>query len=126
GFQPIPVPNRFKITAPENPPEFDAIFAGDWRAHSALQRSMLDGARALIKAGKRVGVMQLESPLTTSKETTRLSRNLQQLIDRGDMTEVIPDEDTKTGVLIIADPSVVHFASTENISVQANTTVIAP
>jgi hypothetical protein len=126
GFQPMPIPNRFKITAPVKPPEFDAIFAGDWRAHSALQRSMLDGARALIKAGKRVGVMQLESPLTTSKETTRLSQDIQQLIGCGEMAEVIPDEDTQTGVLIISDPSVVHFASTGSISVRADTTVIAP
>src|SRR5690625_1129553 len=126
GFQPMPIPNRFKITAPVKPAEFDAIFAGDWRAHSALQRSMLDGARALIKAGKRVGVMQLESPLTTSKETTRLSQDIQQLIGCGEMAEVIPDEDTQTGVLIISDPSVVHFASTGSISVRADTTVIAP
>lgn len=126
GFQPIPVPDRFKITAPVRPPKFDAIFAGDWRAHSAVQRSMLDGARALIRAGKRVGVMQLESPLTTSKETTRLSQEIQQVIGCGAMAEVIPDDDTETGVLIISDPSVVYFASSGSINVQADTTVIAP
>ncbi|MGO1942114.1 MAG: glycosyltransferase [Yaniella sp.] len=122
---PLPVPNRFKISPPHSNPHFDAVFVGDWRAYGGMQRTMIDGITTLVSQGQRVGVMHIESPLSPSKETTRLSHELQTLINDGAVDEVVSDEDATTNVTLIHDPSILQFSPRDGINVVSELTLIS-
>lgn len=121
----IPVPNRFKVTPPEQTLVFDTVFVGDWRAYGGTQRVMIDEIMMLREHGQRIGVMHLESPLSPSKETTRLSFEIQDLINDGLVDEVIVDEHVTTNVAIIHDPVILQFAPLNSINLVSQVTLIA-
>lgn len=123
--QPLPVPARFQIE-PSLPLKFDVVFISDWRAYGGSQRSMIDQILCLRDAGLLVGVMHLESALSPSKETTRLSNEIQELINNRVVHEVIPDEEASTKVALISDPTILHFVPYTGVRFGADHTVIAP
>lgn len=122
---PLPVPNRFKITEPADLPNFDAVFVGDWRAYGGTQRAMIDGICALVNSGQRVGVMHLETPLSPSKETTRLADELQTLINDGEVEEIIPDESATAEVVLVQDPTVLQFSPQYAANLVSQVTLIS-
>lgn len=122
---PIPVPNRFKISVPSSSSHFDAVYIGDWRSYGGIQRTMLDGIIALGSRGQRVGVMQLESLLSPSKETTRLSLEVQSLINQGVVEEVVPDECATASIAIIHDPTILQFSPHDGVELRTEVTLIA-
>lgn len=122
----IPVPNKFKVSPPEHAPEFDTVFVGDWRAYGGTQRAMIDEITLLREHGQRVGVMHIESPLSPSKETTRLSFEIQDLINNGLVDEVIVDEHAKTDVVVVHDPAILQFSPLNGINLVSRVTLVAP
>lgn len=123
---PVPVPSRFKIDSPAYGPRLDAVFIGDWRAYGGMQRVMMDEIAALLDDGQRVGVMHFESLLSPSKETTRLCAEVQSLINRGDVHEVIPDENASATIAIIHDPTILQFSPLNEINLVTQKTLIIP
>lgn len=123
---PVPVPNRFKVVQPEDLPLYDVVFINDWRSYGLSQRIMLDQIRLLARAGKRVGLMHLESLLSPSKETTRLCKEVQNYINAGTVNEVIPDESAASEVGILSDPSILQFLSPGEISFTARQVFLMP
>lgn len=124
--QPIPVPNKFKVFAAEGKRQFDVVFIDDGRTYGSRQRSIIDQMLLLSREDFRVGFMHLESILSPSKETTRLSPELQMLINNGIITEVIPDEDASSHVLVISDPTILQFSPSQGIAFTAHQTLLVP
>src|SRR5699024_7577197 len=122
---PLPVPNKFKVTPLEQSPVFDTVFLGDWRTDGSTQRVMIDEIMMLRDHGQRIGIMHLESPLSPSKETTRLSFEIQALINEGVVDEVIVDEHTKTDVVVVHDPAILQFSPLNGINLVSRMTLIA-
>lgn len=125
SYLPIPVPNRFKISMPPDGSHFDAVFIGDWRAYGGTQRTMLDGIMTLTRRGQRIAVMHLESLLSPSKETTRLCREVQSLINQGIIQEVVQDECATANIVLIHDPTILQFSTHDAVNLHAEVTLIA-
>lgn len=126
GRQPMPVPNRFKVVPPEKPPFFDVVYVGDWRAYTGQQRLLIDAIKAHRNKGNRVGVMQLESLISPSKETTRLAPEIQTLINQGLVNEVIPDENAEAAVVVITDATSLQFGPMTGVNLSSQITLVAP
>lgn len=126
GTMPLPVPNRFKVQAPDDVPYFDVVFVGDWRAYSSTQRAMIDAIDTHRAEGDSVGIMHLESLLSPSKETTALSHEVQTLINDESVAEVVPDEKASAAVVIIHDPTVLQFSPLDGINLTSEITLISP
>lgn len=122
----IPIPNKFRVLPETGPRHFDAVFLGDWRAYAGLQRQMVDEIKTLKKAGKQIGILQLDSLLSPSTETLRLADQIQALINANVVDEVLPDEDATANLAIIHDPTVLHFLPDEGVTLTAETTLITP
>lgn len=122
--QPIPVPDRFKITPPARAPEYDVVYVGDWRAYTSTQRAMIDEIVALRGGGKTVGILHLESIMSPSKETSRFCYRIQAMINAGEVDMVIPDERARTQTAVLYDPTILQFASSNGINLTANLTII--
>lgn len=126
GAQPIPIPNRFKIFPPKEIPDIDVVYVGDWRTYSGHQRWLIDAIQAHYDHGYHVGIMHLESLLSPSKETTRLSVEIQALINNRIVSEVIPDDRTRAKIAIIADAQILQFSPTSGIQLKADYTLVTP
>jgi len=122
----IPIPNKFRVLPETEPRHFDAVFVGDWRSYSGVQRQMVDEIKALRNAGKQVGIMQLDSVLSQSKEKVRIADQIQRLVNSNYVDEVISDENATTDLVLIHDPTVLHFAALDEIQMSADTTLITP
>ncbi|GAA4106216.1 hypothetical protein GCM10022249_01730 [Enteractinococcus coprophilus] len=123
---PIPIPARFKVVPPRTAPEYDVVFVGDWRAYTGTQRAMIDEITALHRTGEKIGILHLESVMSPSKETSRLSSEVQAMINAGEVGLVIPDEDASTRVAILHDPTILHFTAHTSINLTAGTLIIMP
>lgn len=122
----IPIPNKFRVFPKTGPRHFDAVFVGDWRTYSGIQRQMVDEIKALKNAGKQVGIMQLDSVLSQSIEKVRIADQIQRLINSNYVDEVISDENATTDLVLIHDPTVLQFAALDEIEMTADTTLISP
>jgi hypothetical protein len=126
GTEPVPVPNKFKIHPPVAPSQFDVVFVADWRAYTGQQRLLIDSIEAHYHRGKRVGMMHLETLISPSKETTRLSPEIQALVNNGVVAELIPDEDAHAHAVVISDASILQFAPVTGVNITSNVTLITP
>lgn len=107
---PIPVPRRFEIQSRARE-KFDVVFAGDWRQYGGPQRSMLEEIAALLERGLRVGVLHLEAARFMSEHTKPLCRPIQNLINSGQITEVLADDEDDVRIMVLRYPPILQFAS---------------
>jgi len=105
---PVPIPPGFRIT-PASPRRFDVVFAGDWRDDGALQRSVVDEIVSWVRAGRTVGVMQMASLMSLAQGRWALDKHVQQLINEGAISLVIPDEAAVIALLVVRDPTILQF-----------------
>lgn len=122
----IPIPNKFRVFPETVPRHFDAVFVGDWRTYSGIQRQMVDEIKVLKNADKQVGIMQLDSVLSQSIEKVRFADQIQHLINSNYVDEVICDENATTDLVLIHDPTVLQFAALDEIEMTADITLISP
>lgn len=118
------IPYRFQINQNVQGFCFDVIFAGDWHPHGGPQRSMLEEIRALIQAGKRIGIMHLEPARFMSSKERPLNVQILELINSGQVTNVLYDDPAHTDLLILRYPPIMQFPPTESSGVLAKKVMI--
>lgn len=126
GSFPIPVPDRFKIAKPQRAPEYDMVYVGDWREYSSTQRAMIDEIITLRGQEKTVGILHLESIISSSNEPSRFCFEIQAMVNNGEVRVVIPDESASTKTAIIHDPTILQFASFSGLNLNADLVIIKP
>lgn len=123
---PIPIPRRFQV-APTPQPQFDVVLAGDWRQSGGPQKSMLEEIRALRRANYSVGVLHMEAARFMTVAPGRLIPAVQDLINRGEVSQVLLDDDVRIRLLILRYPPILQFVpkqasrlSVESLVILAN------
>src|SRR5699024_906688 len=120
----LSVPHRFQIAPVGQASCFDVIFAGDWHPFGGPQRSMLEEVKALLSAGKRVGVMHLEPARFMSAKERSIGAPILEFINTGQVTSVLYDDPAITELLILRYPPIMQFPPAEPSNVQAGKVVI--
>lgn len=117
---PIAIPARF-TEAPKERNRLDVVFAADWCEFGNLQASMVEEIEALKKAGYRVGILHMENALHISRTARTLCKSIQDQINVGDVTQIIPDEDFHdVGLLLVRTPEVLQFTSHQRSALTPN------
>lgn len=120
----LSVPHRFQVAPDGDASRFDVIFAGDWHPFGGPQRSMLEEVKALLAAGKRVGVMHLEPARFMSSKERSIGTQILELINTGQVSSVLYDDPAVTDLLILRYPPIMQFPPAEPSNVEAGKVVI--
>ncbi|MEU4687829.1 glycosyltransferase family 2 protein [Actinoplanes sp. NPDC023714] len=91
-------------------PGWDVVVAADWRFLAGTQRAALAEVRALRRAGLAVAIMHLESLRSVHRQRRSLSPGVQQLINTGQVTQVLESDRIEAGLLLVRQPEVLQFA----------------
>jgi len=105
---PLPIPGRFQVDRPIAR-KFDVVFAADFREFTGRQRSVLDEIGLLVKNNLSVGILQFESLRFPANGVLPLCDSLQQLINAGTVSHVMPDEGAEVKSLVLRDPALFQF-----------------
>lgn len=122
---PLPIPHRFQITKPA-PSELDIVFAADWRVSHGWQRAAVDEVKFLVARGLHIGIMQMESPNSNARTSTKPNLQIQQLINNGTITQVTSDQEVKIANLIFHDPSIMQFPTSQESNLRVGKIIMAP
>lgn len=104
------IPRRFRMEQVDVPEKFDVIIAGDWRQYGGPQKSMIEEIRALRAHGFRTAVLHLEAPRFMSTKVKPLNPHIQEMINNGEVDEVLYDDNVITDLLILRYPPILQFA----------------
>ena len=113
GHEALPevfVPRRFRVADGDATSCFDVVLAGDWRQYGGPQKSMIEEIHALVSAGYKVGVMQLEAPRFMSAKVKPLTGHIQRLINQGVVEELMYDDRVNVSLFILRYPPILQFA----------------
>ncbi len=127
GTQPfVKVPRRFlapNATVPSS--KLDVVFAGNWEKLGGPQKSMLEEIEALVDAGYRVGVMNLEAArFMTNDIQVPLNPHIQGLINDGYVDEVLYDDPVHVRLLILRYPPILQFFTADTTGLEVDSMVI--
>ncbi|WP_433826951.1 glycosyltransferase family 2 protein [Actinoplanes sp. CA-015351] len=98
------------LTGGSAAPGWDVVIAADWRFLTGTQRAALAEVRALRQSGLSVAIMHLESLRSVNRQRRLLSPGVQQLINTGQVTQVLESDRIEAGLLIVRQPEVLQFA----------------
>lgn len=121
---PFQAPARISGRGRDEGTRLDVCFLGDWRSFGPLERAALDEIQSLVDAGLKVGVLQLDSPFSDAVSARILLPRLQFWINRGQVLQVMPDEEIQTSVAIVRDPTVVDYAREKQFGLDAKLTLL--
>lgn len=113
---PVPIPRRFQVEPAAERRAFDVVFVDDWRKTDYFTSGPLEEARALVRRGKRVGIMNYPSSKSLARGGTATDPSVQRLINEEAIRLLLPDEDADIDLLVVRDPSVVQFVAPEPIT----------
>lgn len=120
GRTDVYIPRRFRKHIDSELESFDVIIAGDWRQYGGPQKSMIEEIRALRAHGFRTAVLHLEAPRFMSTSIKPMTPHIQELINSGEVDEVLYDDAVRTKLLILRYPPILQFApdTPSNIEVE--------
>jgi hypothetical protein len=105
---------------PEGARQLDVLFVGDWRSPG----QSLDEIQALVKGGRRVGLLHLESFANMTRKRDWICEPLQRLINDALVVEVLLAQEATAEVVVVRDPSVLQFAAAGQSAIAARHTVL--
>ncbi|MEU4156573.1 glycosyltransferase [Actinoplanes sp. NPDC026670] len=120
--RPFVAPAHLSGAAPAR--RFDVVVAADWRFLTGTQRSALAEIRALREAGHSVAILHLESLRSVHRQRRSLSAGVQQLINSGQLEQVLETDQVTAGVLLVRQPEVLQFAPEDGCSLRAGRVLI--
>jgi O-antigen biosynthesis protein len=91
--------------------EFDVVVVADWRFLESAQRTAIDEMRALVAAGLRVAVLQLESYRAVQLKRMPLAAPIQDLINDGTIGQVAAADRTRAGLVLVRQAAVLQFTA---------------
>lgn len=124
---PVRTPHRFSVDlAPSKLRRFDVVFAGDWQRYGGPQKSMLEEITALLKAGYRIGIMNLEAARFMSEGAAKpLNDEIQKLINSEVVDEVFYDDrDVHVRLMILRYPPILQFMTYEASQLKIDSMIV--
>lgn len=97
----------------------NVCMVADWRASGSIERAAVDEVGALLELDITVGVLQLDSPFNIGVSPRALNPKIQEWINLGLVTQLMPDEEREVDLMIIRDPAVVDYARSEATALSA-------
>ncbi|MEE6283152.1 glycosyltransferase family 2 protein [Georgenia sp. MJ170] len=121
--RPFALPRRFEPHPPANV-VYDVVFASEWRRYGGPQKSMIEEIKALLAAGKRVGVMQLAATRFISLGAGRHCAPVQDLLNSGAVGEVFLDDDVTVRLLVVRYPPVLQFLPSVEVRLDVHRLIV--
>ncbi|WP_443451754.1 glycosyltransferase [Glutamicibacter ardleyensis] len=121
----LPIPPRFQITKPSLR-ELDIVIAADWRMSHGWQRTAVDEVKFLVARGLQVGMMQMESPNANARTSAKPNLQIQELINSGTIAQVTSEQEVKIANLVLHDPSIMQFPTTQESNLRVGKIIMAP
>lgn len=107
--------------------EWDVVFAFDARELAKQPRGVIDEMLELARLGPRVAMMHMESLLYPAvSPVVPYPPELQDLVSRGVIGEVLPNDDVKVGSLVVRDPSVLQFIHPLRLAMKVSRVLLTP
>ena len=103
---------------------FDLCLAGDWRRFGGPQRSMVEEIRAARSAGLSVAVMHLEALRFMGTKDFPVTPELVKLVEEGEVTWVLPDDDVDIQVLMVRYPPILQYPPRLSRTVRADRVLV--
>lgn len=119
----VSVPRKFQQSEVADR-QFDVIFAGDWHPFGGPQRSMLEEIKALLSAGKRIGILHFDPARFMRVRERELCDQILELINLGKVTNVLYDDPVSTRLLILRYPPIMQFAPAKRSNIISQRTII--
>lgn len=89
---------------------YDLVFVADFRASAGPEINVGHEAVAAARAGMKVGILHLESYRNLSlREIEPFEIEIEELLQKATVDEVLYSDKTTVGTLIVRDPSVLQF-----------------
>lgn len=110
GPRPFPAPRRWERHPQDGPqgPPLDVVVVADWREGWVRGRTV-DRLRDLVREGRRVGLVHLETLVDPPGRELPLARPVRDLVHAGDVERVYLDDDRRARLVVVADPRVGQF-----------------
>ena len=122
--RPFPAPGHLLGADPDEAAAYDVVMVADWRFLESAQRTAIDELRALVAAGLRVAVLQLESYRAVYLKRQPICAPLQDLINAGVVDRVGIQERVEAGLVLVRQAAVLQFAGGLPSRVRAGRVVV--
>ncbi|MDH5835437.1 glycosyltransferase family 2 protein [Luteimonas kalidii] len=107
--------------------QWDVVYLMDARADAPLPEGAVEEMLELADAGAKVALMHIESLLYPFvKEFEGFSDEVQGLIARGRLGEVLPTDAVRIATLVVRDPSCLQFTDDEPSAFTAERVLLVP
>lgn len=120
----VKIPSPLSYEPEPDTPELDIVLAGDWTRFGGPQKSMMEEIRALLKDEVKVGIMSLEAGRFMERVPRPLCSPIQELINEGLVSQVLPDDQVEVDLLILRYPPILQFVGPASTAINAKRAVI--
>jgi glycosyltransferase involved in cell wall biosynthesis len=122
--RPFAAPAHLLTGAERAPREYDVVVVADWRFQDSAQRTAVDEIRAMIGAGLRVAIAQLESYRSVYLRRSALCGPIQQLVNDGVVEQALLAERADARLLIVRQAAVLQFAPAGTTGIRARRAIV--
>lgn len=122
--RPFAVPAHLATRGERSARRYDVVVVADWRFLDGTQRAAVDEIRALVRAGKRVAVAQLESYRAVYLRRAALCGPIQQLINDRAVDQVLPGDRAAARLVLVRQASVLQFAPDTASGIRAERAIV--
>lgn len=119
GGDPVPgrsartlrIPARYRIERPTATEHVDLLLVGDWRRDDGVARTAVDVARHAGARGRRVALLQLDSPWLVEPRNRDICRPVADLVNEGIPLAIMDDDDVRAHHVVVLEPLVLDSIS---------------
>lgn len=122
--RPFAVPAYLLTRGERAPRRYDVLIVADWRFQDGTQIAAVDEIRALVGAGLRVAIAQLESYRAVYLRRAALCAPIQQFINDGVVDQVLLADRADTALLLVRQAAVLAFAPAVGTGIRARRVIV--
>ena len=112
------------LAGARNETSYDVVLAGDWRYATGPVRSAVDEIRALVAAGMRVGIVQLDAFRAAHRRRQPLCGAIQDLVNSGVADHAHLTDPCTAELLLVRQAAVLQFAADEPAMLRAGRVLV--
>lgn len=121
---PFHIPRRFRNLKASQESQCDVIVVNDWRENGVASRQAVGELHALADSGLNVAVLHMESPDQSYASVQAMTPDVQALINRGIVDEVLYDDVVEARTLLVCDPTILQFVPDAPSGLMVERTVV--
>ncbi|HEY7271293.1 MAG TPA: glycosyltransferase [Actinoplanes sp.] len=122
--RPYAVPAHLTTRGVRAPRGYDVVLVADWRFCETAQLTAIDEIRAMVDAGLRVGIGQLESYRGVQLRRAALCTPIQELINGGRVDQVLLADRADTALLLVRQVAALQFPPAGGTGIRAGRVVV--